>query len=238
MRGGRARAIVGKGSRSASRRSRQGEQPPSLKMKATAKFRAIALGTVIAVGLLLCLLVVAVAFDWVEIKGGQPPSKTLDAPTAGGTQPTAEQEGKTPWPFEGFPLQDYTSFEEAERVAGYHIVRPSAEYPVSFGRTHLQWFPQFDRPLSTTEYTFPPLAPTSIGVIVNPNYANSKHDRALPGYHQTEVGGRAGWLKEGDLSWFFDFSCGEIDGHDLLCSVNAVKEIGWDAFEHFVSTLQ
>jgi hypothetical protein len=136
------------------------------------------------------------------------------------------------------PIKSYSSFDEAEQVAGYHIPRPSPEYPVAFGLTHLRWFPQFERPLSSTHYTYPPVAPTSIDVIVAPSYFFGGDEERFTGREHTTVGGKSGWLKEGDMSFFFSFVCGEIDGYNVWCAPSAPKEVGWEAFEHFVSTLE
>ena len=123
-------------------------------------------------------------------------------------------------------------------MAGYHIPRPSAEYPVAFGQTSLQWFPQFDRPLSTTEYTYLPLAPTSIGVGVLPSYFYASGDEGATQGKETIFGSKSGWLKELGYSFTFTYGCGEIGGYNLWCSVSSPKEVPREAFEHFVSTLQ
>jgi hypothetical protein len=140
--------------------------------------------------------------------------------------------------FEAFPTKSYTSFEEAEQVAGYHIAHPSDEYPVAFGLTHLRWFPQFDRPLSSTHYTFPPLAPTSIGVNVKPSYYYPEGDKTAMDAEPMTVGGKTGWMHESETAWIFIFECGSLDGYRLWCQVMCVKKVGWEAFEHFVSTLE
>jgi hypothetical protein len=145
--------------------------------------------------------------------------------------------------FEAFPTKSYTSFEEAEQVAGYHIPRPSDEYPLAFGLTHLTWFPQFERPLSETLYVCPPLDPldpnpTSFIVIVAPSYFSSLGDEGRMSGQATTVGGKTGWAKPTDISFVFNYLCGEIDGYNVWCSVSAPKEVGWEAFEQFVSTLE
>jgi hypothetical protein len=208
-------------------------------MKGIARPKAVGLGIVFALGLLFTLLLVSVAFDWVEVTSdGEQSSEMLAAPNAEGSAPAAGQDDSSPWPFQGFPLGQYASFEEAEQIAGYHIPRPSAEYPVAFGQTSLRWFPQFDRPLSTTEYTYPPLAPTSIGVGVLPSYFYPHGDEGATEGKQTVMGSKSGWLKELDYSFTFTYGCGEVDGYNLWCSVSSPKEVAREAFEHFVSTLE
>jgi hypothetical protein len=193
----------------------------------------------VAVGLLLAGLGAGIACNGEG--SGQPstgnPGLTQDeqAATATAVQEQQEMIGEF---FEAWPLKSYTSFEEAEQVAGYHIPRASDEYPVAFGLTHLQWFPQFERPISNTEYTYPPLAPTSMGVVVGPSYFFGGDEESVAGKEHTTVGGKSGWLKEGDMSFFFDFICGEVDGYNVWCGASAPKEVGWETFEHFVSTLE
>jgi hypothetical protein len=139
---------------------------------------------------------------------------------------------------EAYPVKSYTSFEEAEQVAGYHIPRASSEYPVGYGLTHLQWFPELERPFSETQYTYPPLAPTSIGVTVTPSYFYQGGDTGATDGEPMTVGGKTGWMNEDQTAWVFIFGCGSVDHVNVWCQVTGVKEIGWEAFEHFVSTLQ
>jgi hypothetical protein len=139
--------------------------------------------------------------------------------------------------FESF--KSYTSFEEAEQVAGYHILRPSSEYPVAYGLTYLQWSPRNrERPLSETNYTYPSIAPGGIRVNVVPSYFYPEGDKTATSGKPLTVGGKAGWLDEEHINWVFVFDCGSVDDVKLWCQVTAGKEIGWEAFDHFVSTLQ
>jgi hypothetical protein len=139
--------------------------------------------------------------------------------------------------FEG--LESYTSFEEAEAVAGYHIPRPSSEYPVAYGLTYLQWSPKSrERPLSETKYHFVPIPDVAIGVVVRPSYSYPEGDKTATSGESTTVGGKAGWMLREDTAWVFVFECGSVDDVKVWCQVTAVKEIGWEAFDHFVSTLQ
>jgi hypothetical protein len=136
-------------------------------------------------------------------------------------------------------LKKYTSFEEAEAVAGYHILRPSSEYPVGYGLTYLRWLKDHERPLSQTQYTFPSLANTSIGVEVGPSYYYPEGDKTVMSGKPMTVGGKAGWmLEDTDIAWVFVFECGSVDDMKVWCQVTAVKEVGREAFDHFVSTLQ
>lgn len=154
---------------------------------------------------------------------------------------TVEQQRETMRGFLGaYPFKSYTSFEEAEQVAGYHIPHASAEYPVAFGHTTLQWFSQLDRPKSDTQYVYPPLAGTrtSIGVTVSPSYFYPKGDETVTSGKPMTVGGKAGWMLEEGFAWIFAFECGSVDDVKVWCQVMAGKEVGWEAFDQFVSTLQ
>jgi hypothetical protein len=140
-----------------------------------------------------------------------------------------------------YPVKSYASFEEAEQVAGYHIPRPTPEYPIAYNLTHLQWFPQFDRPFSETHYGLPPVGDTPMWAQVNvsPSYFYYEGDKGATRGEPTNAGGKAGWMAPGyDKSWVFIFECGAVDDVKLYCQVMAGKDIGWEAFEHFVSTLQ
>jgi len=140
-----------------------------------------------------------------------------------------------------YPVKGYASFEEAEQVAGYHILRPSSEYPIAYNLTNLRWFPQFDRPFGETHYGLPPVGDTPMWAQVNvsPSYFYYEGDKGATRGEPMTVGGRAGWMAPGyDKSWVFIFECGAVDDVKLYCQVMAGQDIGWEAFDHFVSTLQ
>jgi len=206
-------------------------------MKAVGKIKAVALGTVIAVGMLVVLFGALLASDCVQIESKEPSSETLDAPSAQGAAAATDQEEKASEFFGAFPAKSYTSFEEAEQAAGYHIPRASPDYPLALGVTHLQWFPQFDRPLSETHYTYPPLPSTFIYVIVMPSYFSRDPSDWTSGRAMT-VGGKAGWMPPDDSMFRFSYPCGQVDGYEVWCHMRGDKKIGWEAFDHFVSTLQ
>lgn len=142
------------------------------------------------------------------------------------------------------PNKDYTSFEEAEQVAGFHIPRPSPDYPVAYGLTHLQWFEGLERPQSRTIYWFTPpdwgmgRPGVGIGVDVAPAYYSPDgYPTSIDG-RATAVGGKSVWLIEEEFAWVFIFDCGSVDDVKVWCQVTGPKDIGWDALDHFVSTLQ
>jgi hypothetical protein len=198
---------------------------------------------VIAVCLLLAVCLVLLAglgafAACLEYEREEPSSVNPDTSDAQAALPVMDQYETARSFFENAPLKQYSSFEDAEREAGYHIPRASPEYPVGFNQTTLQWFPQFDRPISTTLYTYPPLAPTSIYVVVGPSYYSRHGDEARMTGEQATVGGKKGWIYPSDTSFEFNYLCGQIDGYNLWCGAAVVKDIGWEAFEHFVSTLQ
>jgi hypothetical protein len=194
-------------------------------MKLT-KTKVIVLAVTTTPALLALLFVAALLSGNVKIRSG-------DETAAG----LADQQEKASQFFDAFPLEDYASFEQAEQVAGYHIPRPSAEYPPAFGRTHLRWFPQFDSPLSETHYTYPPEPSTFIYVIVSPSYFSNDPSKLTSG-SATTVGGKNGWMQPDDDDFVFNYVCGEVDGYQVWLTAWALKEIGLEAFDHFVSTLQ
>lgn len=112
-----------------------------------------------------------------------------------------------------YPVKSYASFDEAEQVAGYHIPRASPEYPVAFGETTLQWFPQFDRLNSETQYIFPPVedTPMSVGVNVALSYFYPEGDKGATSGKPMTVGGKTGRMDDGKTAWVFVFDCGSVD---------------------------
>jgi hypothetical protein len=194
-------------------------------MKLT-KTKVIVLAVTTTPALLALLFVAALLSGNVKIRSG-------DETAAG----LADQQEKASQFFDAFPLKEYASFEEAEQAAGYHIPHPSPEYPPSFGRTHLRWFPQFERPLSETHYSYPPEPSVFIYVIVSPSYF-SNDPATLTSGHSMTIGGKSGWMQPDDDDFLFNYPCGQVDGYEVWCSVSALKEIGENAFEQFMSTLQ
>jgi hypothetical protein len=206
-------------------------------MKGIGRGRTIVLGIVLALALFWSLVFVSIVFDWVEIGVEDPPPDSLYMPSSEGAATATDEEGEASWPFEQFPINEYSSFEEAEEAAGYHIPRPSSEYSLKFDLTFLRWFPQLDRPASETHYTYPPQPSISIVVMVSPSYFSNDPSKLTSGPAMT-VGGKSGWLFPDDDQFVLNYTCGEVDGYDVWCGVSAPKEIGWEEFEHFVYTLQ
>ncbi len=134
-----------------------------------------------------------------------------------------------------FGLQEFSSISDAERVAGYHIPEPSADYPMGFDQTALRNLRGYRRPMSSTEYTYAPLAPTSIGLVVAPSYDWSG---SLAKGTNTLVGGHQGWLMRNDaIAITFAFTCGTVDGVDVWCVVRAPAEVGLPAVDDFVASV-
>lgn len=144
--------------------------------------------------------------------------------------------------FDAFPDKSYTSFEEAEAVAGFRIPRAGDAYPVGFGLTHLQWFPGNDVPVSQTEYTYPPLAPTSIGITVGPASLwalkdGTSGEEVLMRGEPSMIGDKQGFAEFGETGWLFSFRCGSTGAEDVWCVVRAHSKIGRQGFEEFVASI-
>lgn len=115
---------------------------------------------------------------------------------------------------------------------------------MSFGLTHLQWFPGDDRPVSRTEYTYLPMAPSSIGISVGPSSLRDQSDDTPGDAVLTEgeprvIGGRSGWVSRiGDQGIVFSYRCGEIQGESLWCLVRAATKFGEQVLHDFVASIQ
>jgi len=143
--------------------------------------------------------------------------------------------------FDAFPSKSYTSFEEAEAVAGFHIPRAGDAYPVAFGLTDLQWFPGIDAPVSQTEYTYPPLDKTSIGIAVGPAVIWSLKDgtpgeEVLSHGEPLTIGGKRGFADLREI-WFFSFRCGSTAKEDIWCVVRASPKVGRQGFDDFIASI-
>lgn len=155
----------------------------------------------------------------------------------------SDQEEKASQFFDSFPSESYSDFAEAEAEAGFRIPRPSEEYPVGFGLTHLQWAPGRSKPTSRTQYVYEPLAPTSIGLSVGPAENWSRRDGrsgedVLKSGELEEVGGKSGWMESEERGWEFAFPCGSSQMQEIWCLVMAPSTIGWEAFEDFVASIE
>jgi hypothetical protein len=127
-------------------------------------------------------------------------------------------------------------------VAGYRIPRAGDAYPIGFGQTSLQWFPGNETPLSHTEYTYQPLAPTSIGIAVGPAFLWALKDGTpgediLTSGDPTTIGDKQGYAKFGQIGWLFSFRCGSTGGEDIWCVVRAHSKIGRQGFDAFVASI-
>ncbi|HYM16057.1 MAG TPA: hypothetical protein VEZ14_10905, partial [Dehalococcoidia bacterium] len=123
---------------------------------------------------------------------------------------------------------------------GYHIPRPATDYPVAFSHadTYLQFRPGAPMPISKTQYTFLPLAPTSIGVAVGPGvYWDG--DATWTGAEATTIGGKSGYLIQSDSGRSFAYETARAPlGQIIWCVIQAPSAITMDDFEKFVSTLR
>ena len=129
------------------------------------------------------------------------------------------------------------SIADAEAQAGFDILAPSQYYPMGFGRTYLRKAQDGSGTFSTTQYTYPPLAPQSIQVDAGPAavFGEERYRRA----EQRTIGDRRGWLLRNESNAIqFAFEYNDTPGSELWCVVQAPAEIGFDAFEDFVRSLK
>lgn len=145
--------------------------------------------------------------------------------------------------FDAFPSQEFRNFEEAEAVAGFRIPRAGVDYPVAFGKTHLQWYPDGERPISQTQYSIPPALKMSVGIIVGVESSWDQRD-GTPGASvlmlgdERVVGGKAGWFRRtGETGMNFSYRCGEAGREAVWCIIRASTEVGEKGFEAFVSSV-
>ena len=139
--------------------------------------------------------------------------------------------------------QDFPTVPDAERVAGYHIPQPGAAYPLAFNQTTLRLFAGERRPTNESQYTYVPMAPTSIGVVVGPAYDWDQQDgtsgeQILSYGTPTPVGPWSGWFTDYQGVFKFRFHCGSVDGVAVWCVVTTTNKIGRDAFDTFVESLR
>lgn len=134
-----------------------------------------------------------------------------------------------------FSIMSFTSFAHAEAFVGFHILRPSSRYPVAFGTTGVRTV-RGNVYNSTTEYTYPPLAPESIGVDIAP--AAYWIAGALTTGVRTTIGSYAGWLITDNIGFEFSFECGSNAKGPVWCVVQTSSDIGLVAFKEFVSSLK
>jgi hypothetical protein len=190
----------------------------------------------IGLGLLLLVGLVAVACPFRQ--GEQAKSNATAVPSV-----TQSADDRARQSFDSFRDQDFASIGAAEQVAGFRIPRPSPSYPMSFDQTTLRWFRGDVRPVSITEYTYVPMAPTSIDLTIGPEHNWDQNDgksgeQILSYGTPTAILGRDGWLVQQNGGLFFSFHCGEVDGAPVWCNVTAASKIGRAAFDDFVSSIQ
>ena len=135
-------------------------------------------------------------------------------------------------------LTAYSSYADAEAVAGYHIPH-SDLYPPSHKENTvvLRTLPRGNpdwRPYAESLYDYPPLTPESFTVDVGPSY-DWGGDSTFTSGTPTSIGGRSGWLIHGGVK--FAYKCGTIDDVTLWCSVTGPSELPADKFAEFVASI-
>ena len=151
---------------------------------------------------------------------------------AAGIEPVQPQ---TPSVVRILATNEFNSIASAEDVAGFHIPVPAPEFPMGFGLTYLRVTPS-GAILSSTQYTYPPLVPQSIGVDAGPAAAFNTSDFASA--PTVTVGDKTGYLLERDSTAFqFAYDCGD-PGRDFWCVVQSPSEVSFDEFSRFVSTIR
>jgi hypothetical protein len=165
------------------------------------------------------------------------------------TPPTASPQGderETARAFFGsYRDQDFTSYEDAERAAGFRIPRPSPEYPLAFNSITLRTFPGGKPPTAEAQYFYPPMAPNSIGLVVGAEDSWALKDgtsgRDVLTYGKaTVIGGKNGWLNRDDrIAMSFSFQCGALHAEESLwCVVRSGSPITRVVFEAFIASIE
>jgi hypothetical protein len=190
----------------------------------------------------LFLLVAGVALWLCTVSASCLGSQEPQAVTPAATASAPGQDDVAAGFFDDFPSKSYTSFEEAESVAGFRIPRAGEAYPVGFGLTHLQWFPGNDMPVSHTEYAYTPQASTSIGIAVGPASLwalkdGTRGEEVLTRGDPTTIGDKQGFGNFGETLWLFNFRCGSTGAEDVWCVVRAHSKVGRQGFDEFVSSI-
>jgi hypothetical protein len=132
---------------------------------------------------------------------------------------------------------EYTSVEEASEYAGFHIPKPSDEFPLANGRTYLRQLPGQPDYLSASHYTYVPLAPTSISLEVGLAHHWRGEETWTRG-QPTLIGDRSGYRIEEDGAYYFAFRCGDANGGGLWCVVRGSDEVPAEAYERLVRSLR
>ncbi len=132
------------------------------------------------------------------------------------------------------------SFEDAEGILGVHIPRPSIDYPVAYSHAdvYLQNRPGASLPHAETQYTFVPLAPTSIGLVVAPG-EYWKGDATWTEAESITIGGKSGYRIRSGGGRSFAYECGRgTQGQTIWCVAQASTGIDDADFERFISSLR
>jgi hypothetical protein len=133
-------------------------------------------------------------------------------------------------------LNKFSSYADAEAVAGYHIPR-SDLYPHPFTETTvvLRTLPRGEpgwRPSAESQYTYPPLAPETFVVEVGPSY-DWGGDSTWTAGPTASIGDKGGWLIHGK----FAYKCGEIDGVTLWCSIWGPAALPPGKLDEFIASV-
>jgi hypothetical protein len=134
-----------------------------------------------------------------------------------------------------FTISRFTSFDEAESVAGYHIPRTST-YPLRWGFVYLQPSPR------------PSSAPEARAIYVGPRETSLHFHVLAPGvWSEGPPGGSlrkatlGGWegevLEDEDDYAEFAFQCTEFEGSRLWCVISAPDQ-NLDELDQFLATLR
>ena len=136
-----------------------------------------------------------------------------------------------------FPSQSYHTIQEAESVAGYAIPQPSDEYPLANGATYLKGRPGQHVLMSSSQYTFVPKAPESIGIDVG-LASTWGGDATWTKGDKLTINGKSGWIHTKDNGLFFAYKCGFIEGETLWCIIRTGTDIGKQNVIAFVESLR
>jgi hypothetical protein len=124
---------------------------------------------------------------------------------------------------DGYRSVTYTSVQEAEQAAGFHIPAAGSEYSVT--DTYLERWGDDGWPSSHTSYAVAGVANRVISVIVEPHdYLDTPRYTFVEDGTPTTIGGRAGWIIGEDEAarWrTLVFVCGTVDDLKVWCEVSA-----------------
>lgn len=139
----------------------------------------------------------------------------------------------------GEPLggEAFASFIEAEARAGYRIPRPSSEFSLRDGLTHLEtfWQPSSEvAPVSRSRYLTVGGLAITLEIVPSTYDVTDSRSKGTP----TTIGSKLGWMLESTPP-FFAWKCGAAaTGTELYCTVLADKEVTRADFDNFVASVQ